>query len=133
VGTPLRYKVILGVLALAFVAVLFVFGQEPSAPVRVGENQIVLLLGEVHGEDVEAEQGYEPRSFLARQVEIPPGATARGSVTFDISDAGLEALARDGNLDIGNFGATSADYEPERLFEEPELGVIRTYRKAMIG
>jgi hypothetical protein len=215
VGTPLKYKVVLGVLALAFVAVLFVFGQEPSdsppretctskgidpedrkegacyegdqrkvvvnpdhrlrlgtldarllgakesayltgpsgrdhargqfvtfdlaitnrtdAPVRVGENQVILLLGDTHGEDVEAEVGYEPRSFLARQVEIPPGGTATGSVTFDVSDAGIQVLARDGNLDIGNFGATSADYEPEGLFEEPELGVIRTYRKAMTG
>ncbi len=104
-----------------------------EAPVRVGENQVILLLGETHGEDVTAENGYEPSSFLARDVEIPPGGTARGTVTFDVSDAGLERLARDGNLDIGNFSSAGHDYEPEELFEEPELGIIRTYRRGTSG
>jgi hypothetical protein len=97
-------------------------------PQSVGENQLIVAYPSYYGEDVEAEQVYEPASFLAQKKEIPSERTVRGSVTFDLSVVAAERLVKEGNLDIGNF-RTGGDYEPERLLEEPEVGVIRTYRK----
>jgi hypothetical protein len=97
-----------------------------GSPQHVGENQFVLLLGAEHGEDVEAEEG-EPGSFLSSAKEIQPGATEAGTVTFLVAKGAPKAVAEKGNLDIGNFGSGGGDYEPEGLFEEPEVGVIRTY------
>jgi hypothetical protein len=100
-----------------------------GSPAAVGQNQVVLRLGQVHGEDVEAEEGYEPDSFLAQGKEISPGATMKGSVTFDVPAAQLQEIGTNGNLDIADFGPGQRDYEPERMFDEAEVGVIRTYRR----
>jgi len=54
---------------------------------------------------------------------------AEGTVTFEVATGASEVIAREGNLDIGNFGVGGGDYEPEQLFSEPEIGVIRAYRK----
>jgi len=97
-------------------------------PQTLGENQVVLNVGKEIGGDEGVERAYEPHSFLAQGKAIPPGGTGHGTVTFAISDAEAEVLTREGNLDIGDF-RTDGDYEPERLLQEPEVGVIRTYRK----
>jgi hypothetical protein len=94
-------------------------------------DQIALLLDSLYGQDGEAQAaGYEPHSFEAQKVKIPPHGTVRGSVVFNLPGAKqLEEIAEHGNLDIGNFGAIDGGLEPEKLFEQGELGVIRTYRK----
>jgi hypothetical protein len=97
-----------------------------DAPAAVAEGQFVLLVGGIYGEDVEVEEGYERRSFLSREREIPPGGTAEGTVTFAVPAKQLAVLRKKGNLDLGNFGVTGADFEPEAIFSEPEYGVIRT-------
>lgn len=97
-----------------------------DSPQAVGQNQVVLLLGSEHGEDVTAEKA-DPRSFLSRGEEIAPGDTATGTVTFLVAKGAPKVIAETGNLDIGDFGFGGGDYEPERLFGEPEVGVIRTY------
>jgi hypothetical protein len=99
-----------------------------DSPQRVGENQFVLLLGSEHGEDVAAEEELEPDSFLSPGREIPPGGIETGTVTFLVAQGAPKVIAEHGNLDIGNFGSGSDEYEPEGLFDEPEVGVIRTYR-----
>jgi hypothetical protein len=96
-------------------------------PRSVGEDQVVLNLQRVYPEDAAAERD-EPRSFLARQVTIPPGATARGTVVFQIPPGRASVLVREGNLDLANF-SDSGDYEPERATQGGESGVIRTYEK----
>jgi hypothetical protein len=94
-------------------------------------DQIALLLKSLYGQDIEAQApGYEPHSFQAQKAEIPPGGTVRGSVTFEVPEKKqVEEIAEHGNLDIGNFGSIDGGFEPEKLFEASELGVIRTYRK----
>jgi hypothetical protein len=94
-------------------------------------DQIALLLRSLYGQDIEVQAaGYEPHSFQAQKAEIPPHGTVRGSVVFDVPEAKeLEEISKHGNLDIGNFGAIDGGFEPEVLFEQPELGVVRTYRK----
>jgi hypothetical protein len=94
---------------------------------RVGESQFLLRLGTVHGEDVAVEAESEPDSFLSPGREIPPGRTEKGSVTFLVAKGAPKAIAKEGNLCIGNFGFDNGEYEPEALFEQPEMGVIRTY------
>lgn len=98
-----------------------------DSPQEVGEDQVVLRLGTVHGEDVGAE-GDDADSFLEPGRKIAPHGAETGTVTFLVAKEAPRAIAEDGNLDIGNFGYGSAEYEPEGIFEEPELGVIRTYR-----
>jgi hypothetical protein len=44
-----------------------------------------------------------------------------------MSTAAVKGLTKVGNLDIDNFGAGEGDYEPEAVFNQPELGVMRTY------
>jgi hypothetical protein len=94
-------------------------------------DQIALLLDSLYGQDGKAQAaGYEPHSFEAQKVKIPPRGTVHGSVIFEVPEKKqLEEIAEHGNLDIGNFGAIDGGFEPEKLFEGPELGVIRTYRK----
>ena len=53
-------------------------------PARVGENQLLLRIQDDYGEDVEAEEEFEPHSFLARRKPIAPGATATGTVVFEV-------------------------------------------------
>jgi hypothetical protein len=111
-----------------FVTVVLAITNRTDQPETLGENQVALNLGGTVGEDEGVERAYEPHSFLAQGKAIPPGGTGHGTVTFAISDADAEVLTTEGNLDIGNF-RTDGDYEPERLLQEPEVGVIRTYRK----
>jgi hypothetical protein len=99
-----------------------------GAPASVGQGQIMLLLGELHREDVEIEEGYEPHSFLKLARAIPPDGTEDGTVTFSASAAGAKLLPTRGNIDIVNLGASVPAHEPEALFSEPEYGVIRTYK-----
>ncbi|HWH20893.1 MAG TPA: hypothetical protein VN671_10195 [Solirubrobacterales bacterium] len=94
-------------------------------PQSVGESQ--LALGGGWGEDTAVERGYEPRSFLNRPTPIAPGETADGTVTFQLGKAGVEMLHKEGNLDIDNFGTGDGEYAPEEVFDQPELGVMRTY------
>lgn len=94
-------------------------------PQSIGESQLALAGG--WGEDTGVERGYEPRSFLSRATPIAPGETAHGTVTFQMRTAAVEDLAKEGNLDIDNFGAGDSDYDPEEVFGQPELGVMRTY------
>jgi hypothetical protein len=97
-------------------------------PAKVARGQVVLYNGSVHLEDAGAEEGYEPRSFLARSRAIPPGGTEYGTVAF-ASSGTLEKQAREGaNLDVVNLGSSVPTKEPEALFSESEYGVIRTYR-----
>jgi hypothetical protein len=96
-------------------------------PQSVGESQLALAGGT--GEDTGVERGYEPHSFLSRPTPIAPGETAAGTVTFLMGPKGVEFLREEGNLDIDNFGTGLADgdYAPEEVFDQPELGVVRTY------
>ncbi len=91
--------------------------------------------GTTMGEDTAVEQGYEPHSFLSRPTPIAPGETAHGTVTFQMSTAAVEDLAKEGNLDIDNFGPGNGAYDPEEVFTQPELGVMRTYgpRQVRLG
>ncbi|HEY5332649.1 MAG TPA: hypothetical protein VIJ21_03815 [Solirubrobacterales bacterium] len=100
-------------------------------PHSLEADQIALLLQSLYGQDIEAQApGYEPHSFQAQKATIPPHGTVHGSVVFDLPEAKqLEEIAQHGNLDIGNFGSIDGGFEPEKLFEQGELGVIRTYRK----
>jgi hypothetical protein len=93
-------------------------------PQSVGESQ--LAIPGTWGEDTTVERGYEPHSFLSRPTPIAPGETAHGTVIFQMSTAAIEDLAKEGNLDIDNFGPDS-EYDPEEVFSQPEVGVIRTY------
>jgi hypothetical protein len=54
-------------------------------------------------------------------------------VTFDIPKGAVKVMNEEGNLDIGNFAAGDGDYQPERVFSESELGVIRTYPRPTSG
>ena len=96
-----------------------------DSPQSVGESQ--LAIPGTWGEDAGVERGYEPHSFLNRPTPIAPGETAHGTVTFQMSTAAVENLAKEGNLDIDNFGPGNSDYDPEEVFNQPELGVMRTY------
>jgi hypothetical protein len=93
-------------------------------PQSVGESQ--LAIPGTWGEDTTVEQGYEPHSFLSRPTPIAPGETAHGTVTFQMSTAAIADLAKEGNLDIDNFGPDS-EYAPKEVFDQPEVGVMRTY------
>lgn len=92
-------------------------------PQTVTKDQFQLNLEKIVGVDVGVEKADEPRSFLAWEAAIPPGATRRGTVTFDISEADAKILVKEGNLDVANFEHPGLKYAPE----EPEAGVIRTY------
>jgi len=96
-----------------------------DSPQSVGESQ--LAIPDTWGEDTTVERGYEPHSFLSRPTPIAPGETAHGTVTFQMSAAAVEDLAKEGNLDIDNFGPGNSEYDPEEVFNQPELGVMRTY------
>jgi hypothetical protein len=100
-----------------------------DAPVVFGENQAVLLVRRYYGEDVEAEEGYAPDSLGSRGRSVAPGETVHGSLTFQVPPGEAGLVDRRGNLDLGNFGSGGGDFEPEALLQEPEVGVIRTYRK----
>ncbi len=67
-----------------------------DTPQSVGESQ--LAIADSWGEDTGVERGYEPHSFLSRPTPIAPGETARGTVTFQMSTAAVEDLAKEGNL-----------------------------------
>lgn len=99
-----------------------------DAPAAVGEGQFMLFLGGLHSEAVEAEEDYEPRSFLARGRTIPPDGTETGTVIFSVSEKGATTLSTQGNLDAVNLGTSVSPYTPEALFSESEYGVIRTYQ-----
>jgi hypothetical protein len=99
-----------------------------DSPQSVGESQ--LAIPGAWGEDTAVERGYEPHSFLSRSTPIAPGETALGTLTFQMSTAAVENLAKEGNLDIDNFGPGDSDYAPEEVFTQPELGVMRTYGPA---
>ncbi len=99
-------------------------------PQAFAASQTLLLLKSSYGEDVARDENHEPRSFLARDREIPPHGTEYGTVTFAVPSEELEALRQQGNIDFGNFGAagTGGDFEPEAIFGGSEYGVIRTYQ-----
>jgi hypothetical protein len=98
-------------------------------PAEYAAGQAVLVLGQpVYGEDVEIDERYEPRSFLAHGRAIPPGGTESGTVTFAVPASGAAALGREGNLDLENFGTNSDPLDPEVIFSAFEHGVIRTYQ-----
>jgi hypothetical protein len=96
-------------------------------PQSVGESQLALAGG--WGEDAGVERGYEPHSFLSRPTPIAPGETADGTVTFQMETKAVDFLRKEGNLDVDNFGAGNGDYTPEEVFDQPELGVMRTYER----
>lgn len=98
-------------------------------PATVTEDQFVLLLGsKLYGEDSAADERNEPRSFRAREHEIPPRGTENGTVTFTVPGPEIKTLREGGNLDLGNFVGTGGADEPEAIFDAPEYGVIRTYQ-----
>lgn len=99
-----------------------------NSPAAVVAGQFVLLAGELHGESVELDERYEPKSFLSRHREIAPDATEVGTVTFATSTEGAESVTESGNLDVVNLGTSVPALEPEKLLHEDEYGVIRTYR-----
>jgi hypothetical protein len=99
-----------------------------DAPARVAAGQFMLFIGELHGESVEVDEDFEPRSFLARAREIPPDGTEKGTVTFATSAKGAASVRKRGNLEVVNLGTSVPALEPEALFTEPEYGVIRTYQ-----
>lgn len=96
------------------------------APITAG--QFLLVLGGLYSQDLEIEEGFERRSFLAGQREIPPHGTEDGTVTFAVPVKRAPALAKEGNLDLVNLGSSVPALEPEALYYESEYGVIRTYR-----
>jgi Domain of unknown function (DUF4352) len=101
-----------------------------AQPQSVGQNQLVLLARRYYGEDVEVERGYEPRSLLGAR-PIAPGETVHGTVTFQVPPGETKQLSEKvGDIDIANFGPGSAEYEPEEVFDQPEIGVMRTYEIA---
>lgn len=101
-----------------------------KSPQTFTGDQTRLQLRYEVGEDVAIDRDHEPRSFLARRREIPPHGSEVGTVTFEVSRQEVELLKKQGNLDIGNFGASTPEgnYEPEAMFEGSEYGVIRTYQ-----
>jgi hypothetical protein len=99
-----------------------------DAPAAVTEGQFMLVVGRTYGEDVEIGEGYERRSFLAREQEIPPQGGEDGTVTFAVPARQVAVMRTKGNLDIVNLGASVPALEPEAIFSEPEYGVIRTYQ-----
>lgn len=109
----------------AFVTFDLALTNDTNSAQSVGGSQLAVVPD--WGEDVAVEEGYEPRSFLSRSTPIAPGETARGTVTFKMGTGGIEDLAKDGDLYIDNFGAGDGDYEPEEVFDQPEVGVLRTY------
>jgi Domain of unknown function (DUF4352) len=96
-----------------------------DSPQSVGGSQLALV-GD-YGEDTVVERGFEPHSFLSRPNPIAPGESAHGSVTFQMSAKAAEGLAKVGDLEIDNFGTGDGDYDPEEVFEQAEVGVMRTY------
>lgn len=99
-----------------------------DVPAAVEAGQFVLWVGGLHGESVEVDERYEPRSFLSLREKIAPDATEIGTVTFATSTKGAESVAESGNLDLVNFGSSVPAFEPEKLLHEDEYGVIRTYK-----
>jgi hypothetical protein len=99
-----------------------------DAPTGVTPGVFLLYLRQLFGESVEVDEDYEPRSFLAREREIPPQGTERGTVTFNVPAGQISGLHKSGNLDVVNLGSSVPALEPEALFSEPEYGVIRTYK-----
>lgn len=99
-----------------------------EAPEKVAAGQCMLYLGGIYSEAVEAEERFEPRSFLHRDQEIPPQGTAEGAVVFSVGNNRAAKLRTEGNLDCVNLGTSVSPLEPEGLFYEPEYGVIRTYQ-----
>ncbi len=99
-----------------------------DSPAGIYAGQFMLLLEKPHGEDVEVDERYEPRSFLGQGGKIPPHATEDGTVTFTVSPTGAAALDKDGNLDTLNLGRSISALEPEAFFSAQEYGVIRTYK-----
>lgn len=114
----------------AFVTLDLAITNRTAAPASVADDQFVLLLRDIYGADPEVEDGYEPRSFLRQAREIPPNGTERGTVTFAVPRDEIKELKEVGDLDVGNFGGGGGaeDFEPEAIFDEPEYGVIRTYK-----
>jgi hypothetical protein len=98
-----------------------------DGPATLSDEQTRLLAGRGYEEDLAIDEA-APRAFLARP--IPPGKTEDGTVTFALPAKQVKAMREEGNLDIGNFGAATADgdYEPEAMFEGSEYGVMRTYQ-----
>ena len=99
-----------------------------DARAAVGAGQCVLYLNEVIDEAVEAEEGFEPGSFLRRDEEIPPRGTEDGTVVFSIGTKRVPKLRDDGNLDFLNLGKSVPPLEPEAIFSAAEYGVIRLYQ-----
>ncbi len=89
-------------------------------PVRLGENQLVLVLEHDVDQDVEAERRLGPRAFRDRHRPIAPGETAQGSVVYEVTPSEEQQVNEEGNLDIYNFGVRDEGFE---------IGVMRTYAK----
>jgi hypothetical protein len=124
IGGPGRSKTTKG----EFITAELKITNQTDTPARVGPGQITLYLRELHLEAFEAEEDFEPRSFLARDQAIPPQGSEVGTVTFGVSSGEAAMLTESGNLDFLNFGSAVSIYEPEGLFDQSERGTIRTYQ-----
>jgi hypothetical protein len=105
---------------------LAITNREPH-PEVLGKGQMVLVLAESHGPDLEAERRYEPHSFLAHRHPIRPGETVHGTVTFEVPPGELDEVTEHGNLDIANFGLRGDAFNPNAVLQGSEVGVMRTY------
>ncbi len=95
--------------------------------VTLVKDQLTLLLGKPYGEDIEVEKRFEPHSLLVQKRLILPGETVHGTVTFEVPTEEVGRVAETGNLEIANFGVRGDAYEPEAIFNDSEMGVMRTY------
>jgi hypothetical protein len=96
-----------------------------DAPMTLDEVKTVLYSGGLHMPDAPAERSL-PTSLRADPKPIRPGQTVHGTLVFRLPTEEAKSLYENGNLDFGNVGSESNDYEPESIFGAAELGVIRT-------
>jgi Domain of unknown function (DUF4352) len=95
-----------------------------DAPERFEDSQIVLLAGGPYTADAKVQSTVERKSFLGQDTPIQPGDSQVGTVVFDLPSSAFKALDTEGegNLNIVNFGSRG------EIFEQGEIGVIRTYQ-----
>ncbi len=96
-----------------------------DAAATLDDAKIVLYSGTLHMPDPVAERS-SPTSLRSDPKSIAPGESVHGTIAFDVSTKEAEGLYENGNLDFGNLGSETVDYEPESLFRAGEIGIIRT-------
>jgi hypothetical protein len=96
-----------------------------DAPATLDEAKVILYGETVYSPDSLAEES-SATSLRFHPSPIAPGATAHGTLTFELPSSAAKTLYENGNLDFGNVGSETTDYEPQSLFSAAELGVIRT-------